>query len=90
MDLASFYFGAFLGVFVFTFAKVLSQTRLIWKRTRTVANWYLWMLWIETWVNIFFALIIFLFLNGVIPASLGFYLGIGTWDPGLKLKLKYP
>ena len=67
MDLASFYFGAFLGVFVFTFAKVLGQTQIIWRRTRTVANWYLCMIWVETWVNMIFALIIFLFLNEVIP-----------------------
>ncbi|KAK3360508.1 hypothetical protein B0T25DRAFT_565392 [Lasiosphaeria hispida] len=67
MDLASFYFGAFLGVFVFTFAKVLGQTRLIWKRTRTLANFYLCMLWIEAWVNMIFALITFF---------LAFYLGI--------------
>ncbi|KAK0716373.1 hypothetical protein B0H67DRAFT_601572 [Lasiosphaeris hirsuta] len=78
MDLASFYFGAFLGVFIFTFAKVLGQTRLVWKRTRKLANLYLCMLWVEAWVNMIFALITFLFLNDVIPSSLPFLLGIAV------------
>ncbi len=70
MELASFYFGAFLAVFIFTLTKVVHQTRLIWKRTRSLANAYLWMIWVEAWVNFIFALVTFLFLNGVIPGRL--------------------
>jgi hypothetical protein len=67
MDLAAIYFGMFLGVFVFTFAKVVQQTHSIWGRTNSFANPYLYMIWTETVVNLIFALITFLYLNGIIP-----------------------
>jgi hypothetical protein len=67
MDLASIYFGLFVGVFVFTFAKALEQTHLIFRRTQSLANPYLYMIWMEAWVNFVFALVTFLFLNGIIP-----------------------
>ncbi|RYO79251.1 hypothetical protein DL766_003827 [Monosporascus sp. MC13-8B] len=80
MDLAAIYYGIFLGVFVFTFSKVLQQTRAIWGRTRSLANAYLYMIWVEAWVNFVFALITFLFLNGIIPGSLAFYLAtVALW-----------
>jgi hypothetical protein len=66
MDLASIYFGLFLGVFAFTFAKAVEQTRGIWERTRSLANLYLYMIWVEAWVNFVFALITYLYLNGII------------------------
>ncbi|KAK7219109.1 hypothetical protein V2G26_007112 [Clonostachys chloroleuca] len=74
IDLASIYYGLFIGVFAFTFAKVVVQTRAIWRRTHTLHNAYLYMIWIETWVNFVFALITFLFLNGIIHGNLGFLL----------------
>ncbi|KAM5349556.1 hypothetical protein ACJ41O_006061 [Fusarium nematophilum] len=67
MDLASIYFGLFLGVFVFTFAKAVQQTRAIFKRTRSLHNAYLYMIWTEAWVNFVFALVTFLYLNEIIP-----------------------
>ena len=67
MDLAAIYFGLFLGVFVFTFAKAVEQTRSIWKHTHSLANLYLFMIWVEAWVNFVFAVVTFLFLNGIIP-----------------------
>ncbi|PKS08176.1 hypothetical protein jhhlp_005452 [Lomentospora prolificans] len=73
MDLASIYFGLFLGVFVFTFAKVLDQTQTIWRRTHSLVNAYVIMIWTETWVNFAFALITYLFLNGIIRGSVEFY-----------------
>uniref|UniRef100_A0A0B7KKD3 Uncharacterized protein n=1 Tax=Bionectria ochroleuca TaxID=29856 RepID=A0A0B7KKD3_BIOOC len=72
IDLASIYYGLFIGVFVFTFAKALSQTRAIWKHVHSLHNAYLYMVWIEIWVNFVFALVTFLFLNGIIQGSLGF------------------
>lgn len=66
IDLASIYYGLFIGVFVFTFAKALSQTRAIWKHVHSLHNAYLYMVWIEIWVNFVFALVTFLFLNGII------------------------
>ena len=66
MDLASIYFGLFMGIYVFTLMKVLQQTRSIWKRTRSLANAYLYMIWAEAWVNFIFALVTFLYLNEII------------------------
>ncbi|KAF4455766.1 hypothetical protein F53441_1965 [Fusarium austroafricanum] len=74
IDLASIYYGLFLGVFIFTTAKAISQTRAIWKRTHSLHNAYLYMIWTETVVNFVFALITFLYLNGIIPNNLGFLL----------------
>ncbi|KAH6988292.1 hypothetical protein BKA56DRAFT_613008 [Ilyonectria sp. MPI-CAGE-AT-0026] len=74
MDLASIYFGLFVGVFVFTFAKAVQQTRGIWKRTRSLHHAYVYMIWVEAWVNFIFALVTFLYLNEIIHASLGFFL----------------
>ncbi|KAM0540957.1 hypothetical protein ACHAPJ_013442 [Fusarium lateritium] len=74
IDLASIYYGLFLGVFIFTFAKAVSQTRAIWKRTHSLHNAYLYMIWNEQLVNFIFALITFLYLNGIIPGNLGFLL----------------
>ncbi|KAJ3549087.1 hypothetical protein NM208_g687 [Fusarium decemcellulare] len=48
MDLASIYFGLFLGIFIFTFAKVVQQTRSIWRRTHSLHNAYLYLIWGET------------------------------------------
>ena len=70
MDLASIYFGLFLAVFVFTQAKVVRQTRTIWRHRRSLLNAYLAMIWVEAWVNFVFALITYLFLNGVIHGRL--------------------
>ncbi|KAH7124668.1 hypothetical protein EDB81DRAFT_811421 [Dactylonectria macrodidyma] len=74
MDIASLYYGLFLGFFIFAFAKAVQQTQGIWKRTRSLRHAYLYMIWGETWTNFIFALVTFLYLNGIIPGSLGFYL----------------
>ncbi|KAH7248406.1 hypothetical protein B0J15DRAFT_468408 [Fusarium solani] len=74
MDLASIYFGLFIGVFIFTFAKAVQQTRSIWKRTHTLHNAYLYLIWGEAWVNLIFAIVTFLYLNDIIHGGLGFYL----------------
>ncbi|UZP36563.1 hypothetical protein NXS19_004379 [Fusarium pseudograminearum] len=74
IDLASLYYGLFLAVFVFTFAKAISQTRAIWNRTHSFHNAYLYMIWIEAVVNFVFALLTFLYLNEIIPGDLGFLL----------------
>jgi hypothetical protein len=66
MDLGSIYFGLFIATFVFTFAKVVQQTRTIWKRTQNLVNAYVFMIWVEAWVNFAFAVVTLLFLNGII------------------------
>ncbi|EKG09682.1 hypothetical protein MPH_13248, partial [Macrophomina phaseolina MS6] len=78
MDLATFFFGLFLGLFIPTFTKVVQQTRTIWKRTRRLSNVYLYMIWVEAVVNLIFALTTFLYLNKAIRSSLGYYFGAVT------------
>ncbi|EWY84383.1 hypothetical protein FOYG_11843 [Fusarium oxysporum NRRL 32931] len=81
IDLASIYYGLFLGVFVFASSKAISQTRAIWKRTHSLRNAYVYMIWIEIWVNFVFALVTFLYLNGIIPGNLGFLLAtVALWS----------
>lgn len=74
MDLASLYYGLFLGIFVFTQTKIVQQTTTIWRHKRSLANAYVVMIWVEAWVNFVFALITYLFLNNVIPGRLVSYL----------------
>lgn len=69
MDLASIYFGLFFGVFVFTFAKAVDQTRSIWRHTHQLHNPYLYMIWVEAVVNLIFCIVTYLFLNGIIPGT---------------------
>jgi hypothetical protein len=66
---ATLFFGMFLEVFIFALAKVIGQTMAIWRRTKSVVNAYLAMIWVEAWVNLIFALVTFLYMpiNKVIP-----------------------
>lgn len=67
VDLASLYFGLFIGVFGFTCSKAFRQTYAIWNRTHSLANAYAIMVWVEATVNLIFAIITFLYLNKIIP-----------------------
>lgn len=67
IDLPSIYFGLFLGIFPFTVAKVVQQSRKIVARSRTFRNVYLYMIWVEAVVNFVFAIITYLYIIGVIP-----------------------
>jgi len=66
LELATIFFGIFIGLFFFTIVKVFKQTLSIWKRTQDVWNIYLWMIWVETTANLIFALTTYLFIRGVI------------------------
>ncbi|KAL4938958.1 hypothetical protein BDV06DRAFT_225489 [Aspergillus oleicola] len=55
MDVSVFFFGLFLGFFIFTMECVIRQTIHIWKRTRNFTQVYLWMIWLESFVNLLFA-----------------------------------
>ncbi|OAR02998.1 hypothetical protein LLEC1_03838, partial [Akanthomyces lecanii] len=78
MDLPSLFYGIFLGVFPFTFFKVVTQTEKILRRSRALQNSYLYMIWIEAIVNFVFALVTILYLEEVIPGSFMFYFGTVT------------
>lgn len=69
VDLVSLYFGLFIGVFCFTFAKAVEQTRAIWKRTHRLVNAYVILVWVEITVNLIFSIITFLYLNDAIPPT---------------------
>ncbi|KAH7408861.1 hypothetical protein BKA64DRAFT_618559 [Cadophora sp. MPI-SDFR-AT-0126] len=72
MELYSIFFGLFMGLFVFTTSKVVQQTQSIWKRTRSLRNIYLYMIWTEAIVNLIFSITTYLYLCGVIPLSFAF------------------
>ncbi|KAH7111882.1 hypothetical protein B0J11DRAFT_191543 [Dendryphion nanum] len=78
MELFSIFFGAFLGLFVPTSAKAMQQTWSIWRRTRSLTNAYLYMVWVEVIVNLIFAVTTYLYLCKVIPPSLAYYIGAVT------------
>ncbi|KAL1957342.1 hypothetical protein VTO42DRAFT_6131 [Malbranchea cinnamomea] len=71
--LASIFFGLFWGLFAPTALKAAHQTWRIWKRTRSFLNAYLWMIWVEALVNLFFATITYLYVSKVIPGDFVFF-----------------
>jgi len=60
------FFGVFIGLFFYTLSEVAKQTWQIWRRTHSIVNWYLWMIWTECLVNLVFALTMYLFIRGTI------------------------
>ncbi|KAF1809216.1 hypothetical protein P152DRAFT_442089 [Eremomyces bilateralis CBS 781.70] len=75
-EFASIFFGTFIALFFFTTTKAMRQSWSIWKRTRSLLNWYLFMIWVEVIANFIFALVTYLFLRGTIPPSLAYFFGI--------------
>ncbi|KAJ0423181.1 hypothetical protein BJY00DRAFT_310309 [Aspergillus carlsbadensis] len=73
MDVSVFFFGLFLGFFIFTMEGVVRQTIQIWKRTHKFVQAYLWMIWSESVVNLVFAVTTRMQLDGVIGGSVGYY-----------------
>jgi len=63
MEVASIFFGLFFGLLSFTAMKVVRQTWTIWKRTQSVWNGYLWMIWVEGIVNVIFAVTTYMYLR---------------------------
>ncbi|KAL2825831.1 hypothetical protein BDW59DRAFT_161497 [Aspergillus cavernicola] len=73
MDVSVFFFGLFLGFFIFTMEGVVRQTIQIYKRTHNFVQIYLSMIWIESAVNLIFATTTRLQLDGVIKPTLAYY-----------------
>ncbi|KAL2829381.1 hypothetical protein BJY01DRAFT_255024 [Aspergillus pseudoustus] len=73
MDVSVFFFGLFLGFFIFTMEGVVRQTIQIWKRTHKFVQAYLWMIWIESAVNLVFATTTRMQLDGLISSSFVYY-----------------
>lgn len=69
MDLGSFFFGTFIGIFIFAFSKACNQTASIWKRTHSINNAYLYLVWGEALCNLVFAITTILFLTGVVEGT---------------------
>ncbi|KAF2181900.1 hypothetical protein K469DRAFT_740448 [Zopfia rhizophila CBS 207.26] len=78
MDLASIFFGAFLGLLVPTSVKAMRQTWSIWTRTKRLTNSYLYMIWVEATVNLIFAVTTYLYLCKIIQPSFAYYFGTVT------------
>jgi membrane-anchored glycerophosphoryl diester phosphodiesterase (GDPDase) len=64
LEIPSIFFGVFTGLFALTISKVAKQSWQIWRRRHSFVNWYLWMIWLETIVNMVFALTTYLFIRG--------------------------
>ena len=64
LEVPSIFLGLFAGFFFLTITKVAQQSWRIWGRTRSIANLYLWMIWVEAIVNMIFALTTYLFIRG--------------------------
>ncbi|OAR01135.1 hypothetical protein LLEC1_06340, partial [Akanthomyces lecanii] len=82
MELPSLFFGAFVGVFAFTLLEVCRQTRRIVRRGRAWRwqNGYLYMIWTETLVNLVFAVVTILHLDGPVGGTLALYVGtVALW-----------
>ncbi|KAJ3481149.1 hypothetical protein NLG97_g7895 [Lecanicillium saksenae] len=80
IDLPSLFFGAFAVAFALTLVEICKQTRRIARRGRAASlqNGYLYMIWAEHMVNLAFAIITILYLNGVIRGSFAFYFATVT------------
>ncbi|PVH97845.1 hypothetical protein DM02DRAFT_504470, partial [Periconia macrospinosa] len=73
MEIFSIFFGIFLGLFVPTSTTAMQQTWSIYRRTRSIKNWYVGMVWLEIVVNLIFSISTYLYLCGVIKPSVGYY-----------------
>lgn len=68
-DLGAYFFGMFVGVFIFAIIKCIAQTLHIRKHKKSLLSLYLCLLWGEAVCNLVFALTTILFLNDVIPPT---------------------
>ncbi|PVH90577.1 hypothetical protein DM02DRAFT_505914, partial [Periconia macrospinosa] len=78
MEIFSIFFGIFLGLLVPTSTKATQQTWSICRRTRSIMNVYVCMVWLEIVVNLVFAVTTYLYLNGLIKSSFAYYFGAVT------------
>ena len=68
-DLGAFFFGMFVGIFIFVFIRCIRQTMHIQKHKKTAINLYLFLVWGEVVCNVVFAVTTILFLSDVIPPT---------------------
>ena len=86
MDLATLFFGIFIPIFVITVAKAAKQTQSIFRKTGTLRNTYLYLIWGEALANVIFAVSTFLFIQGVIKPALWYYIfAVTLW--GFQVQL---
>ncbi|KAK7756675.1 hypothetical protein SLS62_001116 [Diatrype stigma] len=72
-DLGAFFFGMFVGIFIFAFLKCIAQTLHIYKHKQSFVSLYLCLLWGEGVCNLVFAVTTILFLNEVIPPTHAYF-----------------
>ncbi|KAI0150226.1 hypothetical protein GGR57DRAFT_514496 [Xylariaceae sp. FL1272] len=88
---ASLAFGFTLGFGWLAICTAVRQTWVAYRRTgrRVFHNAYIWMIWVETIVCTIFSFICYLYLKGIIPPSLAFYITIVTlWALQIQLLLQ--
>ncbi len=77
--IAAGFFGATIAVAAFDCSKAVRQSHRSWGRS-TKANAYIMMLWVEILTSVALAILAWLFLNGTIPPSIGFFVGVRTFS----------
>ncbi|KAF8852934.1 hypothetical protein BDZ45DRAFT_93963 [Acephala macrosclerotiorum] len=88
IKLASIAWGFTLGVGALTCWKALKQTQRIVK-TKRLRSVYVWMIWCEIIACLTLSIICWLYLNGTIPPSFGFYFGVLTcWSLQVQFLLQ--
>ncbi|PQE07387.1 hypothetical protein CJF32_00005271 [Rutstroemia sp. NJR-2017a WRK4] len=73
MDIVSICFGVSIGFWILTTSKAARQTLKVWKRKHSLHSFYIYMIWLEVFVNLVIAIISWLFIRGNIKASFMFY-----------------
>ncbi|KAH8676475.1 hypothetical protein BGZ60DRAFT_446762 [Tricladium varicosporioides] len=73
MDMVSICFGFSLAFCVLTGSKAARQTFGVYRRTHSLFNLYLWMIWAEGIVNFIMSIISWLFIRGNIRGSFSFF-----------------
>ncbi|KAH6664021.1 hypothetical protein B0J14DRAFT_494014 [Halenospora varia] len=73
LDIVSICFGFSLGFCVLTGSKAARQTFAIYRRTHSLRNLYMWMIWTEVIVNLVIAILSWLFIRGDIRGSFGLF-----------------
>ncbi|KAK1687283.1 hypothetical protein BDP55DRAFT_727239 [Colletotrichum godetiae] len=75
LEIPSIYFGITIGLAILISVKASQQTVLIYMRTNSVFNLYVWMIWVLLVANLLQAIVNWLFIRGDLAGTFGFFFG---------------
>ncbi|OHF04130.1 hypothetical protein CORC01_00469 [Colletotrichum orchidophilum] len=75
LEIPSIYFGVTIGLVILITVKACQQTILIYMRTSSIFNIYVWMIWVLLIANLLQAIINWLFIRGDLAGTFGFFFG---------------